>query len=122
MKKETKFHIREMGKLRIYLPQGEKISKGGLMGRLNKRTVYKEIIRAAKEELIMNASAFVTHFGYTQHNPIEEKFTEGNHESTTLCVELIDNRIKLETFCNKYYDMLKGKTIVYKPVEFWEMI
>ncbi|HLK28828.1 MAG TPA: DUF190 domain-containing protein [Puia sp.] len=121
MKKEINLHVKEMGKLRIYLPQGEKMSGEGLIGKLNKKTVYREIIKAAKNELIMNASAFMTHFGYSQHKPIAQKFTEGNDDDTTLCIELIDNKTKLESFCRKYHSMLKGKTIVYKPVEFWEI-
>jgi hypothetical protein len=68
----------------------------------------------------MNASAFMTHFGYSQHKPIAQKFTEGN-DDTTLCIELIDYKNELELFCRKYHSMPKGKTIVYKQIEFWDI-
>jgi hypothetical protein len=34
MKKEIKLHVKEMGKLRIYLPQGEKMNGEGLIRKL----------------------------------------------------------------------------------------
>ena len=39
----------------------------------------------------------------------------------TLCVELIDQKDKLESFCRRHGALLKGKSIVYKHVEHWSL-
>jgi hypothetical protein len=38
-----------------------------------------------------------------------------------LCVELIGEREQLEQFCRQHGDLLKGRVIVYKHMEHWDI-
>lgn len=39
-----------------------------------------------------------------------------------MCVELIGRRDELETFTRKHGSWLKGKVIIYKHIEHWDVI
>ena len=41
--------------------------------------------------------------------------------SLNLCVELIARREELELFCRKHGELLKGRVIVYKHMEHWDI-
>ena len=41
--------------------------------------------------------------------------------SLNLCVELIAPREELELFAQKHADILKGKVLVYKHMEHWDI-
>ena len=69
----------------------------------------------------MNASVYQTHHGYSMHGKISHAHVELANEDLTVCIELIDEKEKLETFCRKHAELLKGKMIVFKAVEFWEI-
>jgi PII-like signaling protein len=69
----------------------------------------------------MNASVYQTHSGYSLHGNISTHHAELDNADLSLCVELIDEKQKLEAFCIKHTALLRGKMIVYKAVEFWEI-
>lgn len=112
---------REMGKIRIYLAPRDRVPASGFWDRLSAKPIYREIIKAAKADGLNNASAFMTHFGFTNGGKIHAEGAETPNPNLTMCVELIDHKDKLEEFCRRHGSMLKGKTIVYKHVEHWTM-
>lgn len=113
--------VTNMGKVRIYLTPTEKLRASGFWSRLNASPVYRELIRAAKQEGLMNAMAFHTHHGYSNGGRVESRDAEMGNPRLTMCVELIDRKEKLELFCRKYGSLLKGKVIIYKQVEHWDV-
>jgi PII-like signaling protein len=85
------------------------------------KNTYRQIIVEAKKDGIMNASVFNTHFGYSNNGKIQQQSLETGNAGLTICIELIDTRPKLEAFFSKHKDMLKGKVVVFKEVEFWDI-
>ena len=119
MQKKINTHL--LGKLRIYLPNGEKVHSKTLLRKLFPKQVYRKIIQEAKKDGIMNASAFITHFGYGKGGTIQNDGTaEIGNPFLTMCVELIDTKEKLQEFFIKHQDILAGKVVIYKEVEFWD--
>jgi len=119
MRSAIKTH--KLGKLRIYLATGDKIKSETMLRKMFPKNVYRHIVSEAKKEGIMNASVFNTHFGYSNNGKVQERSIESDNAGLTICIELIDARDKLETFFSKHKDILKGKVIIYKEVEFWDI-
>lgn len=112
---------KQIGQLRIYVPQGERRRGKGFWS-LFSRSIYFELVRAAKAEGIINAAAHSTHFGYTRSGRIQvEGGVEVPNPHLSMCVELIDERSRLEDFCRKHGDILYGKLLVYTQLELWEL-
>lgn len=109
------------GKLQIYIQPKEKVQAENLMHRLRSRQLYREIVKYAKEDHLINASVYQTQHGYSLHGKISSRHVELANEELCMCVELIDEKEKLEAFCLKHAGLLKGKMIVFKPVEFWQI-
>ncbi|MET4081297.1 PII-like signaling protein [Pedobacter sp. UYP30] len=121
MIKEPTIIEKNLGKLQIYLKPKDKIKQLGFMGRLTSKQLYKEIVQYAKDDQLMNASVYQTHSGYSMHGKITTEHVELDNADLLLCVELIDEKYKLENFCKKHAELLTGKMIVFKAVEFWEI-
>jgi H+/Cl- antiporter ClcA/PII-like signaling protein len=121
MTHKHKIAVAEMGKLRIYLVPSEKLQSTGLWSRLNAKPVYREIIKAAKQEGLINAIAYTAHHGFSNNGRVESSNPELGNPRLTMCVELIDQKNKLENFCRQHGDLLKDKVIVYKHVEHWSV-
>lgn len=111
----------EIGKIRIYLTPRDRVAAKGFWDKLNAKPIYREIIKAAKQDGLKNAAAFMTHFGFTNGGKVQEQGAEMANPHLTLCVELIDHKDVLEEFCRRHGELLKGKTIVYKHVEHWDV-
>ncbi|XAE55024.1 DUF190 domain-containing protein [Termitidicoccus mucosus] len=112
---------REIGKIRIYLTPRDRLPAKGFWDKLNARPIYREIIKAAKAAGLNNAAAFMTHYGFTNGGNVQAEGVETSNPNLTLCVELIDHKNKLEEFCRRHGALLKGKTIVYKHVQHWDV-
>ena len=112
---------REMGKIRIYLTPRERTGAVGFWANLNAKPLYRAIINAAKKDGLRNAAAFMSHYGFSDHGKVRAHDAEMSNPNLTLCVEIIDHKAKLEEFCRNHGDLLKGKTVVYKHVEHWEI-
>lgn len=110
-----------LGKLQIFVKPGEKVQATGLINSLKSRQLYRELVKYAKDDHLMNASVYQTHHGYSMHGKIGSTHAELSNQDVSLCVELIDEKEKLQAFCQKHAELLKGKMIIYKPVEFWEI-
>lgn len=118
-KHKHKIAVTEMGKLRIYLTPTEKVKADGFWAKLNPRRAYQEIIAAAKKDGLLNAIAYNGHHGFANKGHVETRDPELGSGRLPMCVELVDHKDKLEEFCRKHGDLLKGKAIVYKHVEHW---
>jgi H+/Cl- antiporter ClcA len=114
---------REIGQVRIYMTPREKRKNAGprgLRGLFN-RPLYQEIIDAAKADGILNAVAHHTHYGYSGQGKIQSNGHELPNSAINLCVELIADRAQLELFCRKHGNLIRGKVIVYKHMEHWDI-
>jgi hypothetical protein len=116
-------HAREIGQVRIYLQPRERGSQGGrgLKKLLGTPPLYKEIIREAQRDGLLNATAHHTHYGFSGNGALQGAGDEIPNPLLTLCVELIGPRDELERFCRRHGELLKGKVIVYKHMEHWEI-
>lgn len=121
MAKKHKVSTREIGQVRIYMTPREKRKQPGLKGALFGRPLYQDIIDAAKHDGILNATAHHTHYGYSNNGKIQHNMNELPNAMLTLCVELIGDREQLEHFCRTHAELLKGKVIVYKHMEHWDL-
>jgi len=109
------------GKIQIYIKPKEKVQAENILHRLRSRQLYRELVKYAKEDHLINASVYQTHHGYSLHGKISSHHVELANEDLSMCVELIDEKQKLEAFCIKHAELLRGKMIVFKPVEFWQI-
>ena len=110
-----------LGKIQIFIKPKDKIKGVSLLERLLPKQIYREILRNAKQDGLMMASVYQTHSGFALNDKIQVAHSEYDNANLALCVELIDEKHKLEAFCLKNTALLKGRMIVYKAVEFWEI-
>jgi H+/Cl- antiporter ClcA/PII-like signaling protein len=118
---EHRITSRDIGKLRIYLKPQDRLPATGFWGRLNPKPVYRELIHLAKQDGIRTAVAYMTHYGFSAQGSIEARDLEIPNPHLTLCVELIDDKDTLKTFCHQHGSLLTGKTVIYKHVEHWDV-
>lgn len=115
---------REIGQIRIFMAVGErrKGSAGGLKKLLSGAPpLYKEIIRAAKADGLLNATAHHSHYGFSGNGLLQDDTLEISNPEMQVCVELIGPRALLEQFCRKHGILLRDKVIIYKHMEHWEI-
>ena len=114
----------EVGQVRIYMQQGERRKRAGkgLKSWLSgSPLLYREIIKAAKKDGLLNATAHHTHYGFSGDGHVQSGDLETPNKSLNLCVELVGPREQLELFCRAHGNLLKGKVILYKHIEHWEI-
>ena len=116
-----KIDSKEIGQVRIYMAPNERRKAKNFKDRLKIKPLFQEIINAAKADGILNATAHHTHYGYSGNGPVIANITEVSDQLLNLCVELIGPRDQLEVFCRHHGELLKGKVIVYKHMEHWEL-
>ncbi len=121
MKDKHHIHTNVIGKVRIYLKPGDRAPATGFWGRLSAKPVYRELIHAAKRDGLRTAVAYLTHYGFTAKAAIESPIPEVPNSHLTLCVEIIDEKVALEAFCRRHGALLQGATVIYKPVEHWDV-
>lgn len=113
---------KEIGQLRIYMTPREKRKGKGLRQKLFGKALYQEIIAAAKQAGILNATAHRTHYGYSGDGKIQAAgMSDIENSSLNLCVELISPRSELELFVKTHGELLKDKVLVYKHMEHWDI-
>lgn len=114
-------HPRRVGHLRVYLAAGERRRGRGLRRLLFGKSLYAEIIDAAKADGVPHAVAHTTLYGYTGGGAPQHDTAEGTNGRLTLCVELIGPTALLDAFIRRHGDLLAGKTIVHKDAEHWDV-
>ena len=119
MKSKTHIVARELGKIRLFVGPRERVPQAGFFRRLAAKPLYRELIAAAKKDGLHSAMAFATYHGFSGGDEIRSVDPEIGHTHTTLCVEFVDQKEKLEAFCHLHHALLKGKSIIYKHVEHW---
>lgn len=75
----------------------------------------------ARKDGIINTSAHSTHTSYSSEGQIQTFNVEGDNSRLAMCVELIDKKEKLKHFFFRHKDLLRGKIVIYKEVEFWDI-
>ncbi len=111
----------EIGMIRIYLTPKDRRKVPGVRGLLGSTPLYRELVKTAKADGIINAVAHHTHYGYSNGGKVHQQNIETENPDLTLCVELIGAREQLELFCRKHGDLLREKVIVYKHLEHWKI-
>jgi PII-like signaling protein len=107
--------------IRIYLKPGEKRKQPSLRGFLAARPLYRELVDAAKQSGFLNAIAQHTHYGFSNHGPVQSQNVEAGNPDLTMCVEILGPKQDLETFCRTHGELLRDKVIVYKHIEHWDV-
>lgn len=74
----------------------------------------------AKASGIMNAHVFNTHAAVQKGGKMSHFSVEGDTSGLTVCVELVDEKQKLQDFFKTHKGILEKNTVIYKEVEFWE--
>ena len=124
MSHNHKLKTNEIGQVRIYMTPGERRRHtGNAFKRLMSGSppLYKEIIIAAKQDGLLNATAHHTHFGFSGRSQVQANNMEISNPSLNMCVELIAPREQLEQFCRKHGVLLHDKVVVYKQMEHWKI-
>lgn len=112
--------ITKMGKLRIYMRTGEAVKSKSLLRKMFPKTKYIKIMQEAKAAGILNAHVFHTHAAVQRGGRVAYQSVEGGTSGLTVCLELVDEKAKLQSFFKTHKDLLKENTVIYKEVEFWE--
>ncbi|ANH80962.1 hypothetical protein A8C56_08180 [Niabella ginsenosidivorans] len=118
---KVKNHV--LGNLRIYIEPAHKVRHGerSLFRKIFPRSAYLHILEEARKDGIINATVHNTQTSYTADGKIVTFNAEGNNSQLAMVVELIDKRERLETFFLKHRELLLGKVVIYKEVEFWDI-
>lgn len=116
---DTGIKSTKIGKLRIYLKSGETIRDKRFFRRLFPKNKYSQLLDAAREAGIRNAHVYHTHAAYEQGGNIAYHHVEHGSSDLTICLELVDDREKLETFFLKHRTLLQNRTVIFKEVEMW---
>ena len=114
----------EIGMLRIYLrprDRDQRVGLGRLWAAWSGEPLYRGLVKRAKQDGLLNAVAHHTHYGFSQDATLQGEMTEFQNPALTMCVEIIGSRAQLEAFCRHHAPALKGKVIVYKQLERWEV-
>ena len=112
---------REIGQVRIYMTPRERRHKTGLKGFMSKIPFYQRLSVPPRPmaSLTPRPTTPITVTPATAvSSPTARRY---RNQNLNLCVELIDQRDKLETFCRKHGDLLQGRVIVYKHMEHWDL-
>lgn len=112
----------KIGKLRIYLQSGETVQDKRFIRKLFPKNKFLNLLNEAKNAGIRNAHIYHTHSAYEQGGTINHYNVELNNKDLTVCMELIDEKEKLELFFSTHENLLKNKTVIYKEVESWEYL
>ncbi len=120
MVKKVKHH--SLGKLEIYIAPAHKVKQGtrSLFRKLFPTSMYVHLLQEARKDGIINAAAHSTHTSFTTDGKVITFSVEGDNSKLAMCVELVDEREKLEAFFLKHQDSLREKVVIYKEVEFWD--
>jgi PII-like signaling protein len=121
MKNNPQIAERSLGKIQIFIKPKDKVKGISIIERLRPKQVFREIIKFAKDDNLMHASVYQPHSGFSLNDPVRTAHVELDNTDLALCVELIDEKQNLETFCKKHAAILSGKMIVFKAVEFWDI-
>lgn len=115
----TKIKTQKFGKLRIFLKSGETVKSENFLRKLFPKNKYRKILDEAKKSGIMNAHIYHTHAAYETGGKVAHYSVEGDNSGLTVCLELVDEKEKLEKFFTTHRAMLKHKTVIFTEVEFW---
>ncbi|QNF31198.1 DUF190 domain-containing protein (plasmid) [Adhaeribacter swui] len=121
MSNPIKINERPLGKIQIFIKPKDKLKEDSLIRRLLPKQIYREIVKNARQDGLMMASVYQSHSGFALNDKIRVAHPEYDNADLALCVELMDEKHKLEAFCLKNVALLKGRMIIYKAVEFWEI-
>lgn len=110
---------RHLGKIQIFLKPGDQIRGSSFLAHFKPKQLYRELINLAKQDGLMNASVYQTHSSFSIYEPIQNSHPELANATLAICIELIDEKPKLEAFCIKHAAYLQGKLVIFKAVEHW---
>ncbi len=110
----------KIGKLRIYLKIGEKVQGDTLVQKFFSKNKYVKMLDEAKNSGIRNAHIYQTIGAYENGGKIQHYNLEVSNSGLTVCLELVDEKEKLQSFFKTHRRMFKNRTVIFTEVEFWE--
>jgi len=113
--------VRALGELRIYLTQADKHAAPGLRGRLFPAPLAHALVDKAHAFGILQATTHTSGYGYALGGAVRARHLEVEAGQLALCVELLDERARLLAFCQQQQELLRGKVVVFRPVEQWNV-
>lgn len=84
--------------LRVYFKYGQKSQKLSFWQKLWNSSLSNQLLKAAKEQKILQANIFNASAGYLGDGNIVYNLSELPPLKNTVCLELIDEELKLQTF------------------------
>lgn len=105
--------------LRIYFKYGQKSRKLSFWQKLWNSSLSIQLFKAAKEQKIHQANIFNAKAGYLGEGNIVYNISEVSPPKNTVCLELIDEELKLQTFLkDNETEMQEVISILLDPVTY----
>jgi H+/Cl- antiporter ClcA/PII-like signaling protein len=111
----------DVGMVRIYVKPRDRMPSKGARAWWSSRPLYRELVLEAKKDGLMNAMAHHTHYGYSNHDRVQDHSSEIANPELTMCVEIIGHRPDLETFVRRHGKLLHDKVVIFKHLEHWSI-
>jgi PII-like signaling protein len=113
--------VRELGELRIYCTQADKNAAPGLHSRPFPDPLAHTLVDKAHAFCILQATTHTSGYGYVLGGSVRARHLEVESGQLALCMELLDERARLLAFYQQHQALLRGKVVVFRPVEQWDV-
>jgi PII-like signaling protein len=114
--------VRELGELRIYCTQADKHATPGLRGRFFPNPLAYALVDKAHAFGILQATTHTSGYGYVLGGSVRACHLEVESGQLAQCMKLLDERARLLAFCQQHQELLRGKVVVFRPVEQWDVV
>jgi hypothetical protein len=118
---ETNIHTQKTGMLLIFLRRWETVEPEKFIEKIFRPIKSRKIVAEAQKCGIQRAHLYYIKLHLQECGSIiEYEVTENNsNEKLLVCVELLDDREKLEQFVITNKKILSGKMVIFREVERW---
>jgi hypothetical protein len=118
---ETEIHTQKKGMLLIYLRRWETAEPEKFIEKIFRPIKSRKIVAEAQRCGIQRAHLYYIKLHFEDGGSIiEYEVSENNsNEKLLVCVELFDEKEKLEKFVLTNKKILSGKTVIFREVERW---
>ena len=119
----TLIEQKAIGILKMYIEPASKFNhpKQGWFRRVFPKSTYQFIIEQAKNEGILMASLYQSHFAYSGDGNLEKFTVDGDNSKLHVCIELVDEQEKLERFYLKHRSFLDAKMVIFREAQVWNI-
>jgi PII-like signaling protein len=111
-----------VGELRIYFTQADKHTAPGLRSRPLPDPLAHALVDKAHAFGILQATTHTSGYGYVLSESVRARHLEVESGQLAQCMELLDERARLLAFCQQHQELLRGKVVIFRPVEQWDVV